>query len=152
MPPDEIVGDDAIDEERKLAALIPLTPPLLPILDYALDALRILPLVRAIGFSHGGTKKRGRGELLGLVHPTTDLHFNATSGFHGDFFEVRAGHFAKRAPLLDVGERKQEGQGQKSDHHDRRDDLVLETVRPTPECHGCARDTLSRPNGPVAGP
>ena len=91
--------------------LIPLTPPLLPILDHALDTSCILSLVRAVGFGDGGVEQGGRGKLLGLVHPTTDLHFDAASGFHGDFLEVGAGHFAKRAPLLDVGERKQKGQG-----------------------------------------
>ena len=145
VPPDEVVGDDAIDEEGKLALLIPLTPPLLPILDHALDALRILALIRAVGFGDGGVEKRGGGELLGLVHPTTDLHFDAASGFHGEFFEVGTGHFAKSASLLDVGERKQKGQGQKSNQHDRRDDLALETVSPTPECHGFAPSSMQQP-------
>src|SRR5580765_2796989 len=145
VPSDEVVGDNAIDEEGKLALLIPLMPPLLPILDHALDALRILTLVRAVGFGDGGVEKWGSGELLGLVHPTTDMHFDAASGFYGDFLEVGAGHFTKGPPLLDVGERKQKGQGQKSDQHDRRDDLALETVSPTPECHGFAPSRMQQP-------
>ena len=60
-----------------------------------------LSFVRAVGFGDGGVEKGGRGELLGLVHPTGDLHFDAASGFDGDFLEVGAGHFAKRAPLLE---------------------------------------------------
>ena len=145
MPPDEVVRDDAIDKEGKLALLTPLPPPLLPILDHALDAARIFPLIRAVGFGHGGVEKGGRGKLLSFVHPAAHLHFDAASGFNGDFLEVGSGHFTKRAPLLDVRERKQKGEREQSDQHDRRDDLMLETVRPTPECHGSAPSRMRQP-------
>src|SRR5678815_1307651 len=42
VPPDEVVRNDAIDEEGKLALLAPLVPPLLPLLDHALDAVCLL--------------------------------------------------------------------------------------------------------------
>src|SRR5262245_28972471 len=142
VPSDEVVRDDAINEKGKLALLISLTPTLLPILDHALDAARILPLIRAIGLGDSGMQKGGRGELLSLIHPPTDLHFDATSRFDGRFLEIDAGHFSKRASFLDVGNGEQKCQGQKSDQHDRCDDLALETMRATPECHGCACDNL----------
>ena len=111
MPPDKVIGSDAIDEEGKFALLIPLTPALLPILDHALDPLRTLALVCAVGFGDGGAEKGCCAELLSLVHPTADLHLDAASGFYGNFLEVRAGDFAKRSPLFNVGDGKQNGQG-----------------------------------------
>src|SRR5262249_21161502 len=128
VPPDEVVRDNAIDEEGKLALLIPLTPPLLPILDQALDTVRILSLVCAIRLRDRGMEKRVRGKLMCLVHPPADLHLDAASGFDGGFLELDSGHVAKRAPLLDIGDDKQKGKGKKSDQYDRRDDLALETV------------------------
>ena len=57
VPSDEVVGDDPVDEEGKLALLVPLPPPLLPILDHGLNTSCILALVRAVGFGDRGVEK-----------------------------------------------------------------------------------------------
>ena len=139
VPADQIVGHDAVDEKRKLAALVPLLPALLPILNHLLDGLRILPFVGPVGFRDGGTQERRGGQLLSLVHDARHVHFDPARGIDRDLFEIGAGRLAQGASFFEVGEGEEKGQRQKSDHHDCRDDLALETVRPTPEGHGHVR-------------
>ncbi len=135
MPADEIIRDDPVDEQRKLAAGVSLAPALLPVFDHGIDRLLVLALVRAVRFGDGGAEERRGGELLRFIDAAHHMHFRAARCLDGHFLEVGADGLAERPPFFHITEQEGETERQKTHHHDRRDDFMLEAVRPTPECH-----------------
>jgi hypothetical protein len=74
--------------------------------------------------------------LLRLVDAPRHVHFDPAGGLDGDFLEIRSGRFAQGPALFEIGDEEEQAERNQPDHHDGRDDLVLETVGPTPESHG----------------
>ena len=136
VPSNQIIGHNPVDEQRKLTLPITLAPPLLPIPDHGLNGLLVLVGIRSIRFGHGRPQKGSRRQLLRLVHPTRHLHLNPARGLDGHFLEIGADGIAKSAAFFHVGQTEREDEREKTDHHDGRDDLPLEAVRPAPEFHG----------------
>ena len=108
MPPDQVIGDDAIDEQRKFIAVLPLSPASLPVPDHGLDLLFFLSGIAAVRLRHGRQDKRGGGELLRFVDPSGDLDLNPAGRFDRNFLEVGSDGFAESAAFLKVGEDKGE--------------------------------------------
>jgi hypothetical protein len=69
------------------------------------------------------------------------MHFDPTGSFDSYLLEIRPRRLSQGASFFYIDKGEQEGQRQETDHHDRCDDLLLETVRPAPECHGYTTET-----------
>lgn len=104
VPSNQIVGHNPVDEQRKLALLVPLTPPLLPGFDHRLDGFFVLVQVGAIGFGHRGAQEGCGGELLRLVDAARHLHLNSPGSLDRHSLKLAPTVSRSASAFFDVGE------------------------------------------------
>src|SRR5213594_1771918 len=102
MPAQKVIGNDAIDEQRKFIAMLSLSPTPLPVLDHGLDASIIFPDIAAVRLGDGRAEKGSDGELLCLVDSARDLHLDLAGRFNRDFLKIGSDGFAEGSSLFEI--------------------------------------------------